>query len=329
MGKKLRIGIAYDVKEDYGISSDGFKYCDFCTMTEINEIKNTLEQRGHTVYLLGNYRKIYGMLMDHTFPEIDIVLNSAEGINSRNREGWLPSLFEMNRIPFTGSDAYTLSLTLNKCHTKIMARHAGVLTAPFRQISSIAELDGIADDVPGPWIIKPNYEGTSSGVRYVEDICALEGAARELLTEYRQPLLCEAYIPGREFVTSILYDGEKAKCIGTVEIVRRDGRDIHVFSAEDKLSETCTKIPAALPEKLLSAMESDALMLHRFLECRDYSRVDYRVNRDGECFLLEVTPLPTLGQESGFGMCCSYAGLDLGYVYEEILYNALERCKAD
>ena len=325
MRKKLRIGIAYDVKEDYDISSEGFKYCDFSTMPEIEGIKDTLERRGHTVFLLGNYRKIQDMLTGNTFPKIDIVMNTAEGILSRNREGWLPSLFEMNRIPYTGSDAYTLSLTLNKCHTKIMARHAGVPTAPFRQIGSLDELNGIAADVPSPWILKPNYEGTSSGVRYLEDPGELKETARELLTAYRQPLLCEAYIPGREFVTSILYDGEKAKCIGTVEIVRKDGGEIHVFTAEDKLSDTCGKIPAELPEELLQDMERDALRLHRFLECRDYSRVDYRVDPNGGYFLLEVTPLPTLDLHSGFGMCCAYAGLDLGDVYEEILFNALRR----
>ena len=326
MRKTLRVGIAYDVKEDYDLSAEGFKYCDFSTLSEINGIKRALEQRGHAVCLLGNYSKINAMLMGKTFPKIDIVLNTAEGIISRNREGWLPSLFDINHIPYTGSDAYTLSLTLNKCHTKIMAKHLGIPTALFRQICSPDDLKDIAADVPSPWIIKPNYEGTSSGVRYVESLHELEKAADELLTEYRQPLLCEAYIPGREFVTSILYDEEKARCIGTVEIVRKDGRDIHVFSSEDKLSETCTKIPANLPAGLLHDMERDALLLHRFLECRDYCRADFRVNRNGEYYLLEMTPLPTLDPDSGFGKCCTYAGLDMGYVYEEILYNALERC---
>ena len=328
MRTKLRVGIAYDVKEDYDISSEGFRYCDFSTLSEINGVKSTLEQRGHTILLLGNYKRINEMLGRNAFPEIDIVMNTAEGIISRNREGWLPSLFEMYDIPFTGSDAYTLSLTLNKCHTKIMASHLGIPTAPFRYIVSMDDLEGIADDVPPPWIIKPNYEGTSSGVRYVEDMAALKTAARELLSEYRQPLLCESYIAGREFVTSILYDQEKTTCIATAEIVRKDGSDIHVFRSEDKLSETCEKIPADLPEKLLRDMEHDAILLHRFLECRDYSRIDYRVDRTGEYYLLEATPLPTMGPESGFGTCCSFAGLDLGYVYEEILYNALARCSA-
>ena len=328
MRKKLRVGIAYDVKEDYALSARGFRYCDFSTEAEIGEVKSALERRGHEVRLLGNYRKICAMLGEKTFPELDVVLNSAEGLLSRNREGWLPSLFEMYGIPYTGSDAYSLSLTLNKFHTKIMARHLGVPTAPFRLIRSPEELEGIGDAVPGPWIIKPNYEGTSSGVRYAEDIQALRAAAGELLAEYRQPLLCEAYIPGREFVTSLLYGGERSKCVGTVEIVRRNGGELGVFTAEDKLSETCTKVPAELPPELLRDMEGDALRLHRFLECRDLGRADYRVDPEGRYWLLEVTPLPTLSREGGFGMCCAYAGLDLGYVYEEILFSALERYPA-
>lgn len=121
MRKKLCIGIAYDVKEDYSISAEGFLHCDFSMLFEIKMIKELLEERGHSVYLLGNYQKINKMLLDGEFPKIDIVMNTAEGILSRNREGWLPSLFEINNIPYSGSDAYALNLTLNKLHTKIIA----------------------------------------------------------------------------------------------------------------------------------------------------------------------------------------------------------------
>ena len=105
MKKKLCVGIAYDVKEDYSISAEGFSHCDFSMLFEIKMIKELLEERGHVVYLLGNYQKINKMFMDGTFPEVDIVMNTAEGILSRNREGWLPSLFEINDIPYSGSDA--------------------------------------------------------------------------------------------------------------------------------------------------------------------------------------------------------------------------------
>lgn len=325
MKRKLKIGIAYDVKEDYSISSSGFKHCDFSTLAEISIIKQSLEQRGHSVLLLGNYEKIYNMFLDNSFPNVDIVLNTAEGIVSRNREGWLPSLFEINHIPYSGSDAYTLGLTLNKAHTKIIANYLGIPTPTFCILNQIDDISNIPNNVSAPWIIKPNYEGSSSGVRYVENASSLYDVVNGLITEYRQPLLCESFISGREFATSILYDGSKSKCIGTVEIVRKNGANIHIFSAEDKYSDTCTKIPAVLPEDLLLQIEKDTIRLHRFLECNDYSRADYRVDSYGNYYFLELTPLPNVDPESGFGKCCEYSKLKLGYVYEEILYNALKR----
>ncbi len=327
MKRKLKIGIAYDVKEDYNISSTGFKHCDFSTLAEISIIKQSLEQRGHSVILLGNYEKIYDMLIKRRFPDIDIVLNTAEGIVSRNREGWLPSLFEINHIPYSGSDAYTLGLTLNKAHTKIIANYLGIPTPAFYIVNKIDDVIQIPKTLSPPWIIKPNYEGSSSGVRYIDDIASLHSIVNELLAEYHQPLLCESFVPGREFATSILYNGEKTKCIGTVEIIRKSGANIHIFSAEDKYSDTCTKIPADIPKELLQNIEEDTIKLHRFLECYDYSRADYRVDSLGNYYLLELTPLPNVDPDSGFGKCCEFSNLKLGYVYEEILYNALNRFK--
>lgn len=325
MRRKLKIGIAYDVKEDYDISAEGFKHCDFSTLAEISIIKDSLEQRGHTVFLLGNYERIYNMFLQNRFPAVDIVMNTAEGIVSRNREGWLPSLFEINHIPYSGSDAYALSLSLNKAHTKIIAGYLDIPTPPFYIVNSANEISRILDIIPSPWIIKPNYEGSSSGIRYAEDSPSLQRATSELLDEYAQPLLCEAYIPGREFTTSVLYDGERSQCIGTVEIVRKNGSNIHIYSAEDKYSSSCTKLPAKLPPELLHRIETDTIKLHRFLGCSDYSRADYRVDPKGNYYLLELTPLPNVDPESGFGKCCEFRKLKLGYVFEEILFNALTR----
>ena len=103
MKHSLRIGIAYDVKEDYELDAEDWKYSDFSTLAEIQYAKSLFEARGHTVILLGNYKKIYQALQNNSFPDIDIVFNTAEGIGSRNREGWIPSLLEINQIPFSGS----------------------------------------------------------------------------------------------------------------------------------------------------------------------------------------------------------------------------------
>lgn len=327
MKKKLRIGIAYDVKEDYSISAEGLTHCDFSMLFEIKMIKELLEERGHIVYLLGNYQKINRLLIDGEFPEIDIVMNTAEGILSRNREGWLPSLFEINDIPYSGSDAYALNLTLNKLHTKIIAEYLNIPTPPYYRIDSMQDVKAAINSIKGPWILKPNYEGSSSGVILANSEKELALAFQKLNAEYHQTLLCETYIDGREFTVALLYDRENTKVLGTVEIIRKGESHLGIFSAEDKYSDTCTKIPAILSNNIIESMQNDAKRLHQFLDCNDYSRADYRVDSNGQYYLLELTPLPNVDYESGFAKCCEYSKYNLGKVLEEILYNALQRYK--
>ncbi len=327
MRKKLHVGIAYDVKEDYSISAEGLSHCDFSMLYEIKMIKELLEERGHIVSLLGNYQKINNMLRNQTFPEVDIVMNTAEGILSRNREGWLPSLFEMNNIPYSGSDAYALNLTLNKLHTKIIAEYLKIPTPAYYKIDNIDDAKKAANAVKGPWILKPNYEGSSSGVMFANSENELELFSQKLKAEYQQTILCETYINGREFTVAQLYDGKDTKTLGTVEIVRKGKEQIGIFSAEDKYSDTCIKIPAVLSAKTIMEMETDAKKLHQFLGCLDYSRADFRVDLDGNYYFLELTPLPNVDYESGFAKCCEYAHYNLGKTLEEILYNALGRYK--
>ena len=328
MKKKLRIGIAYDVKEDYSISAEGFSHCDFSMLFEIKMIKELLEERGHIVYLLGNYQKINKMFMNGEFPETDIVMNTAEGLLSRNREGWLPSLFEINDIPYSGSDAYALNLTLNKFHTKIIAEYLNIPTPSYCKVDCMADIKQAVKTVKGPWILKPNYEGSSSGVMLANSEEELKQAFQKLSAEYHQTLLCETYIAGREFTVSLLYDGENTKMLGTAEIIRKSKPQLGIFCAEDKYSDSCTKIPAVLSNRIIEGMQNDAKKLHQFLGSADYSRADYRVDSNGQYYFLELTPLPNVDYESGFAKCCEYSNHNLGKVLEEILYNALQRYKS-
>ena len=325
MKKKLKIGLAYDVKEDYEISSGTWKHCDFSTLTEIKYIKEVLEERGHTVLLLGNYEKIYDMLQNKTFPQIDIVLNTAEGVISRNRESWLPSLFEMNHIPYSGSDAYALGIALSKIQTKITAEYLHIPTPPHCCIFSNDDMNAAVDSLSAPWILKPNYEGSSSGVLLAETEKELKEKAEFLLNEYQQPLLCETYIKGREYNVSLLYDGNNTYVIGTVEIVRKNGKPLDIFDVKDKFTSTCTKIPAQLPQNICRKMEEDTVKLHKFLNFYDYNRADFRVDNNGQHYLLELNPLPSIDDESGCAKCCEYNGIKLGKALEEVLYNALKR----
>ncbi len=325
MKSPLLIGFTYDIKEDYHFHSQDWRHSDFSTLAEVASVKTLFEELGHQVFLIGNYEKLYHMLSNGKLPPVDTVFNIAEGINSRNREAWIPSLLEINHIPYSGSDAYGLSLTLNKLHMKIMAEHLGIRTAPYRIIASVEEAKAVEKTFPGPWVLKPNYEGSSSGVKLVvteDDLCRY---CSQLLQEYRQTILCEKYIEGREFNVALLNDGEETEVIGTVEVVRKDGSPIRIFNVKDKFTDTCTKVPADLPPKAKRTMESAALRLHKFTGCLDYNRGDFRMDANGEIYFLELNPLPSIDEESGFAKCCYYNGRNLGHVLESILYRSIQR----
>lgn len=325
MDKALKIGITYDVKEDYNFDSACWKHSDFSTLAEVDYVKGLFEALGHDVYLIGNYEKLYNALQTETLPNVDIVFNIAEGINSRNREGWIPSLLEINHIPYSGSDAYGLSVTLSKLHTKIIAEHLGISTPQFYAISSIEDINVAKKTIQGPWVLKPNYEGSSSGVVLVTSERELETKAKHLLEEYQQTILCEKYIPGREYNVALLYDGKKTSVIGTVEVIRKNGSEIGIFGAEDKYTSTCTKIPASLPDATIELLCDSAVKLHRFIGCLDYNRADFRIGPDGKAYFLELNPLPSIDDESGYAKCCAYNGYKLGDVLNMIVFNALER----
>src|ERR1700730_13479418 len=161
----LTVGLTYDTRDDFHFTSKEPEDWDveFEVSTAIDDIAHALEDLGHKVKFVGSGRK----LLD-TFREVessvDIVFNIAEGYHGRAREAQVPSMLEMAGIPYVGSDSYTLSLALNKWHTKILARQYGIRTPAFQVVRTF---DEIASCRPRtyPVISKPCYEGSSKGIR--------------------------------------------------------------------------------------------------------------------------------------------------------------------
>lgn len=325
MKKELKIGITFDVKEDYNINSFDWNHSDFSTLADITFVKEKIERNGHKVSLIGDYKKCKKLFLDNKLSEYDLILNTVEGFSSRNREGLMPSFLELNHIPFTGSDAYCVNLALNKMHTNIIAEYLNIRTPKFHLIESIDDVASVFDKIDSPWILKPNYEGSSSGVNLVYDKDEFIKIAKKLLQLYNQPILCEQYIEGREVVVSQLLDHERAKVVGAAEIVRANGKPIGIYNSADKFTDHCKKIKADFPQGTLKTMYDISLKLHKYLGCYDYSRTDFRIASSGEVFFLEITPLPSIGPNSGFVKCCEFGGIAFEDALEIIIENAIKR----
>ena len=320
----MRIGLAYDTKEDYSFEGDA-SYFDFTTLAELSYVKHSIERCGHTTSLLGNYSNILKQYFSTQLNSIDLVFNMSEGLKSRNREGSVPSLLEMANIPFVGSDAYALSLCLNKHHSKIMAEHLNILTPEYFIINA---LNDIKEKTPRsyPCVLKPIYEGTSSGIKLVKSYNEYILVAELLLNIFQQPILCEKYIEGREFTVSLIGTGADTTAVGMIETVRKNGLPIGIFSSDDKMYSACIrKLPHDIPDEIKNRALDWAIKFHTFTECRDLNRIDYRLDAYGNLYFLEANPLPGLSISSAFPNCCLLHKLSFEDALQKIITSAIKR----
>ena len=241
---------------------------------------------------------------------VDLVFNIAEGVAGRNREAAVPALCELMGIPYTGSDAATLSIALDKALSKRVLLQHGILTAEFQVMETGRER--LSSKLKFPLIVKPNQEGSSKGVSasasVVDDEEGLRAVVRELIDRYRQPALIEVYIPGREFTVGLLGD-RRPRVLPPMEILFKDKsnqRPVYDFQIKQEWEKhVAYQCPAQLSPAELKAIERVCRETFAALDCRDVARVDLRMTPKGDIYVIEVNPLP--GLTPGYSDLCLIA----------------------
>jgi D-alanine-D-alanine ligase len=215
---------------------------------------------------------------------------------------------------------------------KHVARGCGVPTPAFELVTSAAEAAKVA--LPLPLFAKPVAEGSSKGVTgksLVTSKEALVEVCTELLTRYRQPVIVEEYLSGREFTVGILGTGESARALGTLEVMLLDGADAGVYSYRNKTQwESIVEYGLLEPGSLRREVERVALASWRCLGCRDAGRVDVRLDAAGWPQMLEVNPLAGLAPGySDLPNMAEMAGMSYAGLIGEIVRCASARIDAD
>jgi len=325
----MRIGLAYDLRSDYPWTDADPPDADaeLDSKATIEGLTGTLTSLGHEVVHIGGATRIQPFFQNR---QVDLVFNIAEGFRGRNRESQVPILLEMLDVPYTFSDALTLSLTLDKAMAKRVVSSVGIPTAGFFEITDPADLDQIS--LPFPLFLKPGWEGSAKGIGLssrVEDPAALRGEARRLLETYHQPVLVETYLPGREFTVGIVGTGREARVAGWMEVEISDPSQGEIYGWVNKEEcETRVKylVPADLSSGQVDRIWQTALEAYRVLGCRDAGRLDLRCDRDGIPNFLEANPLPGLHPvRSDLTICCRLNGMDYSQLISLIVESALKR----
>ena len=291
----VRIGFTYDLKDDYlALGLAEHQVAEFDSASTIEAIARALTELGHKVERVGHVRALAARLVAGW--RCDLVFNIAEGVAGFGRESQIPALLEAYEIPYTFSDPLVCALTLHKGMAKHVARGCGVPTPAFELVTTAAEAAAVA--LPLPLFAKPVAEGSSKGVTgksLVTSKAALVEICSELLEKYRQPVIVEEYLSGREFTVGVLGTGKDARALGVLEVVLLEGADAGVYSYRNKTQwENIVKYGLLEPSPLRTEVESVALATWRCLGCRDGGRVDVRLDGGGRAQMLEVNPLAGL-----------------------------------
>ncbi|MBN1153313.1 ATP-grasp domain-containing protein [candidate division KSB1 bacterium] len=322
----MLIGLTYDLRQDYlnlGYSKE--ETAEFDKEETIAGVETTLRELGYDTDRIGNIWQLTKRL--NNGERWDLVFNIAEGMFGIGREAQVPAILDAYNIPYTFSDPLVLSLTLHKGMTKRVIRDIGVPTADFAEIRS--EADILKVTLPFPLFVKPIAEGTGKGINsasLVHSQDQLYSMALYLLQTFKQPVLVETYLPGREYTVGIVGTGDTAKAIGTIEIILKSSAEDNAYSYENKEHYEGNVIYRPVSDKAKDKAETIALAAWRGLGCMDAGRIDLREDANGVPNFIEVNPLAGINPiHSDLPILSRLHGIDYKQLISMIMDNAIER----
>jgi len=303
-------------------------------------ITRALAESGHTVELSGVHGvEVYSVLAQIRTQNYDLLFNLCESMDNNSlNEPTFAGLLDLFGIRYTGADLLALASCLHKQRTKDILLAHGVSTPPYRYLVDEASLaDPALDALDYPWFVKLAHEDASLGIteaNLVRDAASLRARSRELMREYKQAVIAERYVEGREINVTVMGNGAEARTLPLHEIdfaaMPSDRPHIVSYAAkweEDHVDYVGTK-PVPLREAspaLVAAVQEVALAAYRAVELRDYGRVDLRVDAAGQPWVIDVNPNPDISPDAGVTRAAAAAGMTYPQMVAEIARIALAR----
>lgn len=231
-------------------------------------------------------------------------------------DGHLQTVLDLAGVRYTGSGPLACRAAMNKAVTKELLRGEGIPTPPW--LMDVFDADDIEETLGLPVVLKAVSGGSSLRLERAGTREELE-AALTRAREFDDAVLVEAMVPGREFTVAVLDD--EALPVG--EIIPRDG----FFDYEAKYQPGMAReiFPAELEAGPSAELQRLALEVHRTLGLRDYSRVDFMMDKEGGFHVLEANNLPGLTAQSLVPRAAAAAGISFPELCDRIVRMAAER----
>jgi len=329
----MKIALTYNLKKKDETKPVDY-FSEFDSQETINAIALALKLKGHSVDLIEVERQdLFPYFRNN---RVDMVFNIAEGKCGKFRESEIPAILDYLKIPYTGSNTFSLALALNKALTKKILKAENIPTPHFQVfVKGNEELD---PNLRFPSIVKPNREGSAKGIgvsNVVNTKASLYDKVKEIIEIYKQEVLVEEFIEGKELTVGILENG-KTTILPVLEIdfssCQKSGEYFYSWRMKEYQGDTelglvpTMHCPARLDEDTEKLVKDTAFKVHQALGCFDISRTDIRLSEDNVPYVLEINPLPGLNpKESNFPIMAYAAGMKYEDLIEAILMSASER----
>jgi len=325
----MKIAIVYNRSSTKVINLFGLPNRERIGLGTIKRIAEGLRRGGHHVKAFEGDMDLIERL-EEFMPRVlkgerpGMVFNLSYGIQGQARYTHVPSILEMVGIPYVGSGPLAHSLALDKVVAKIIFRQNGIPTPDFVVLHS----PGFpAPELAYPLIVKPKNEAVSFGLRVVNNERELREAADVIFKTYKQPVLAEQYIDGREINIGLLGNSPPEPLPPVELIFGPEGPGIYTYEDKTRRSgrEIGMECPARLDPQVAERAKKLAVNAFSALGCYDVARVDMRLDRDGNLYVLELNSLPSMGEHSSLAAAAAHAGLDFTALTNRLVEIAAAR----
>jgi D-alanine-D-alanine ligase len=326
--QKLTIGITYDLRDDY--LKEGYTHeetAEFDLPDTIEAIEKVIIDNGYSADRIGNIKALTRRLA--AGERWDLVFNIAEGLSGFGREAQVPALLEAFNIPYTFSDPLGQALTLHKGMAKHIIHDLDIPTPAFTVIKNEEDIADVR--LSFPLFAKPVAEGTGKGITALSKINTrqqLQQVCKNILHTFRQPVLVETYLPGREFTVGILGTGKNARAIGVLEVILKPDAEKNAYSYENKEHyDQLVQYILVNDEEARLAMDI-SVRVWRELDLKDAGRIDLRSDSRGIPHFMEVNALAGLNPvRSDLPILCNHMGITYHKLISSIIDSALQRAQ--
>ncbi len=325
----MKIAIVYNYQSRAVINLFGVPSGECYGIQTIQLIQSALESGGHQVKSFEGDKDIIRNLEDFMPPESfmadpGLVFNLSYGIQGKARYTHVPAILEMLGIPYVGSSPYAHAIALDKVLTKILLLQKGLPTPRFM----VVDEPGLTpiEELNYPMILKPKDEARSLGLMIVKNKKQFLAGVAEISERFKTQVLAEEFIDGREINVGLL-GNRPVTPLPPVEL--KFGEGLAIYTHEDKTKQSSRTIEKCCPAKLqpeqLTLIQELAIKAFNALQCYDCARIDFRLDRQGQPYILEVNSMASLEPDSSFTIAARNAGFSYSALINRLIEVAAER----